>query len=319
MDIITHVVTFAAAIAAIWFFAGLIIESVDKVATRFQKSGFVVAFFLLGFLTSLGEISVTVNSIIKGAPQVSAGNLVGASFVLLIFIVPLLAVAAGKVRMSKIFDGWRLAYILFVVAIPSIFLIDGSLTKAEGVASLLFLVSLFWIINKYNTTPPAKEQRAEILEEVKRPIVVDIGKVVVSAIVIFFSGNLLVSEAVWFADILQAPKSLVGMVLLSVGTNIPEIAIALRAVVKKRSEVAFGNYLGSATMNTLTFGLLALIAGPFTLDQGPVVVACLFTIIGFVLFYFFIKSKDVLSRKEGAVLLGVYALFLAVHIYTIFS
>lgn len=319
MDIITHVVTFGAAIAAIWFFAGLIVESVDSVATRFQKSGFVVAFFLLGFLTSLGEVSVTINSMLKGAPQVSAGNLVGASFVLLIFIVPLLAVAAGQVRMSKIFDGWRLAYILFVIAIPSVFLIDGSLSKAEGVASLLFLVSLFWIISKYNTSPPAKEQRAEIIEESKRSPIVDITKVVISAVVIFFSGNLLVGEAVWFADILNAPRSLVGMVLLSVGTNIPEIAIALRAVVKKRSDVALGNYLGSATMNTLTFGMLALISGPFVLDQGPVVVACIFTIIGFVLFYFFIKSKDVMSRKEGVVLLGVYALFLAVHIYTIVS
>lgn len=317
MEIITHILTFGAAIAAIWFFAGLIVESVDKMATRFQKSGFIVAFFLLGFLTSLGEFSVSINSMIKGAPQVSAGNLVGASFVLLVFIVPLLAVAAGQVRMSRIFDGWRLAYILFVIAIPSVFLIDGSLTRAEGMACVLFLISLFWIINKYNVAPPKAEQRAEILTEARKSHFFDIGKVLVAAVVIFFSGNLLVNEAVWFSEILNAPRALMGMLLLSIGTNIPEIAIALRAVIKKRSDVALGNYLGSATMNTLTFSLLALVSGPFTLDQGPLIVACIFTIVGFVLFYFFIKSKDVLSRKEGVVLLVIYGLFLAVNIYTI--
>lgn len=317
MEIIKHILIFAAAIAAIWFFAGLIIESVDNVATRFKKSGFIVAFFLLGFLTSLGEISVSINSMIKGAPQVSAGNLVGASFVLLVFIVPLLAVAAGKVKMSRIFDSWRLAYILFVVALPSIFLIDGSLSVMEGFICLFFLASLFWIINKYNVSPPASEQKKEILEETKKSPLVDFGKVLISAAVIFFSGNLLVSEAVWFAEVLNAPKALIGMLLLSIGTNIPEIAIALRAVIKKRSEVALGNYLGSATMNTLTFGMLAIISGPFALDQGSVVVACFFTVVGFILFYFFIKSKDVLSRKEGIILLVVYLLFLAVNIYTI--
>lgn len=317
MEIITHIITFAAAIAAIWFFAGLIVESVDKISTTLKKSAFIVGFFLLGFLTSLGESSVAINSIIQGAPQVSAGNLVGASFVLLIFIVPLLAVAAGKVQMNKIFDGLKLAYILFVIAIPSLFIIDGSLTMTEGVAVLIFIVGLLWIIGKGNINPPIEEQREEALKANKKSPFFDITKILFSALVIFFSGNLLVSEAVWFADVLNAPPSLVGMLLLSIGTNIPEIAIALRSVIKNRADVALGNYLGSATMNALTFGLLAIIAGPFSLEQGPVIVACVFTILGFVLFYIFMKSKNQMSRKEGIVLLFVYAAFLIINIYNI--
>ncbi len=317
MGIITHIIIFAAAIAAIWFFAGLIVESVEKISTTLKKSAFIVGFFVLGFLTSLGESSVAINSIIQGAPQVSAGNLVGASFVLLIFIVPLLAVAAGKVQMNKIFDGLKLAYILFVIALPSVFLIDGSLSQTEGVATLIFIVVLFWIIKNGNVTPPIEEQREEAILANKKSPFFDITKILISAVVIFFSGNLLVAEAVWFADILNAPQALVGMLLLSIGTNIPEIAIALRSVIKNRADVALGNYLGSATMNALTFGLLAIISGPFSLEQGPVVVACVFTIIGFVLFYVFMKSKDQMSRKEGISLLLIYMLFLIINIYNI--
>jgi len=314
MELLPHIGIFAAAIAAIWFFAGLIVEAIDRVASRFNNSGFVVAFFLLGFLTSLGEISVAVNSMISDVPQVAAGNLVGASFVLLVLIVPVLAVAAGKITMHKIFDGWRLAYVLLIIALPSLFLVDGVLSPQEGIASLLFLVSLLWVIKKYDV--PANTKNV-VIQENKRLPFLDVGKVIIAAVVIYFAGHLLVEEAVYFADILNTPKSLMGMILLSVGTNIPELAIALRAVLKHRSEVALGNYLGSATMNTAIFAVLALVSGRFIVDTSEFVISFAFTLVGFVLFYLFIRSKDVLSRKEGIVLLGLYATFLIVHVLMI--
>lgn len=317
MEIITHIITFAAAIAAIWFFAGLIIESVDKVSMVLKKSAFIVGFFLLGFLTSLSEVSVSLNSMIQGVPQVSAGNLVGASFVLLIFIIPLLAVVTGRIQMNKIFDGRKLAYVLFVIAIPSLFLIDGSLTKTEGVAALIFLGILLWIISKSNINPPIEEQKAEAREANKQSPFFDVTKIIISAVVIFFSGNLLVSEAVWFADVLSIPQALVGMMILSVGTNIPEIAIAIRSVGKNRADVALGNYLGSAIMDTVAFSVLAIVSGTFSLEQGPIFIASFFTVVGFILFYIFIRSKNQMSRKEGLVLLALYIIFLIVNIYEV--
>ena len=314
MEILPHIAIFAAAIVAIWFFAGLIVEAIDRVASKFNNSGFVVAFFLLGFLTSLGEISVAVNATLEDVPQVSAGNLVGASFVLLLFVVPLLAVAAGKIMMHKIFDGWRLVYVLFVIGLPSLFLVDGAMSPTEGIAALLFLVSLLWVINKYDI-PPSTEK--VIIKENKRLPLLDLGKVFIAAVVIYFAGHLLVQEAVYFADVFNTPKSLMGMILLSVGTNIPEIAIALRAVLKHRSEVALGNYLGSATMNTAIFAVLALVSGKVMVDQSEFVISFIFTFVGFILFYFFIRSKDTLSRKEGIILLGIYGLFLLMHVLVI--
>lgn len=311
MDILIHTVIFAAAIAAIWFFAGVIVESVDRVARRFNKNSFIIAFFLLGLLTSLGELSVAVNAIIEGVPQVSAGNLIGASFVLLLFVVPIIAVVAGRITMNKIFDGWRLAYVLVVIALPALFFVDGSVSQQEGVAALLFLASLLWVIRNYEASEQVKEV---MMHTHSRSHLFDIGKVVVSAGIVFLAGRLLVDEAVYFSDLFNAPQSLMGMILLSVGTNIPEIAIAVRSVIKGRFEVALGNYLGSATMNTATFALLAIVAGPFAIEQSEFVISFLFTLVGFVLFYCFVRSRDTLTRREGIVLLSVYALFLIAHL-----
>lgn len=316
MNIITHSATFVAAIVALWFFAGLIVDSIDRVASKFNKSGFIVAFFLLGFLTSLGEISVAINSVIDKVPQIAVGNLVGASFVLLVFVVPVLAVTAGKVTMHTVFDKWRLLYVLFIISLPSLFLIDGIVSPREGIATVLFLVSLLWVI-KNNDIP--RDTTKIIVAENSRSPLLDVGKVIIGALVIFFAGHLLVEETVYFAEIFIVPKSFVGMIVLSLGTNIPEIAIALRSVLKNRSEVALGNYLGSATMNTAIFCLIAIVSGPFMVNKPEFIISFLFTIVGFILFYFFIRSKDVLNRKEGIILLILYGGFLATHVLSLIN
>ena len=61
----------------IWFVAGLIVTSVDRLAHKLNLSSFAVSFFLLGILTSVPEISVGINSLIDKKPEIFVGNLIG--------------------------------------------------------------------------------------------------------------------------------------------------------------------------------------------------------------------------------------------------
>src|SRR5690606_9931065 len=104
MSLIGHMGLFLLCIGGVWFCAGVIVELVERLAKYFNKSGFFIAFFVLGFITSLGEFSVAANSFLNGTPEISTGNLVGASFALLLLIVPLLAVIGNGIKMDKVFD-----------------------------------------------------------------------------------------------------------------------------------------------------------------------------------------------------------------------
>lgn len=319
MSLPIHILIFLISIGVIWFFAGLIVDSVDRIARRFKQSGFIVAFFVLGFMTSLSELSVAINAVITNVPQVSAGNLVGASFVLLVFVVPLLAVIGNGVRMNKLFDQWRLLLVLAVIALPAVFFLDGAITRREGIAALLMYGVLLWGMRK--NSPPAQvaDVEARILPKKKIHSVRDVLTIVISATMVLLAGYLLVQETVYFAEVLNAPKSLVSIIVLSIGTNVPELAIAARAILKKRSDVALGNYLGSAVVNTVILSLLVLAHGSFAVDRSGFQVSFGFMMIGFVLLYLFIRSKDILSRTEGFVLLSIYAGFIAVQIYTLLT
>jgi Ca2+/Na+ antiporter len=141
-------------------------------------------------------------------------------------------------------------------------------------------------------------------------------QMILGTVSIFIAGNILVDQSIYFAGLLGISPSLVGLLLLSIGTNVPEIVIALRAVVQKQQGIAFGGYLGSTATNTVTFALVALLGGPFLLTSTNFFITSILLMIGFILFYLFARSSDSISRKEGFILLGIYVLFVLVQAVT---
>lgn len=319
MELLTHIAVFLFSAAVIWFFSGVLVESISRVARRFGRSGFSVAFFLLGFLTSISEISVAFNSAIKGTPDLSAGNLVGASVVLLLCIVPLLAIAGGGIGVSKSISSRNLSFALLVIVLPALFSIDGSASPIEALVMLLLYATLLYLIERQPPLTKAAEGVKEELEDIdKSGSTLSHGlRILGGAAIIFFSGYVLVSEAVYFANTLGAPASLIGLILLSIGTNVPELGIALQAILKRHKDVALGDYLGSASANTVIFSLLVLSTGGFALEATEFRTAFVLLAGGLATFYFFARSNHRLSRKEGVILLFFYAAFLVIQLLTV--
>ena len=308
-----NVFVFLCSIGIVWYFAGVLIESVNHLARRFNKTGFTTAFFLLGFLTSIGEFSVAINASIEGVPEVSVGNLIGASFVVLLFIVPLLAVLAGKVELRNTLSRRNLILALATVALPALLVIDGTVTRIEGLFALLAYATLVWSIYRQKQDIPDTALVAKPFER-KRSLMADLGRILGGGVMIFLASRVLVDQAVFFSVLLGAPTSLVGLVLLSLGTNVPEFVVAIRSVLKQKSDVAFGDYIGSATVNTFIFAMLALANGAFLFNAGETAGTTILLVIGLVLFFFFARSNSMLSRREGSILILFYVIFLGLQI-----
>lgn len=315
MHYIPHFLSLIFSAAIIWFFAGILVESAGNVARRFHQSGFTVAFFLLGFLTSISEFSVMVNASLEGNPQVSAGNLIGASFVLILCVVPVLAIVGNGVTIRNTLSTQNLALALVVVALPALLVLDGDLNRQEGLLCLLLYVTLLYQIRKQvsgKAPQLVKAVETELIEK-KHAGWWDLAKIIVGAGAIFGAGHLLVQEAVFFSGALGVPSSIIGLLLLSIGTNVPELVIAIRSILKKRKDIAFGDYLGSTVANTVLFSFLPLVNGRFTLEAKEFQATALLTIAGFIGFFLAAKSKSNISRHEGYVLVSVYALFVLVQ------
>jgi cation:H+ antiporter len=315
MDLILHLIIFLIASGAIWYFAGFLIDAVGDLSQGSRRHNFLVAFFVLGLLTSVGELSVAVNAVALGLPAVSAGNLIGASIFLLLFIIPFLAAAGRGLTVDQILPRRIFIFTLVVIFAPVLLVLDGVVSGGDGLLALLLYVALLLALIREPELMrrPASdpEQEARSLGRIARSLF----SILIGALLIFVAGDILVDEASFFAERLSIPSSIIGLVLLSIGTNIPEIVIAVRAIWRRQSDIAFGDYLGSAVANTPIFSLLAIGAAPFAFWAPGIYLTTVIFGAGLVLFYFFIQSKRHLSRAEGAILLGLYFIFLTVQIY----
>jgi cation:H+ antiporter len=311
--LINHLLLALLSTAAIWMLSGILINATDRVSRRFRKPGFAIAFIMLGFLTSISEISVAVNSTVQGVPQVSAGNLVGASVVIFLLLLPILCIAGGGVDTSTALRPRSLALLLFVVLLPSLLALDGTMTRTEGVMMLVLYLTLLYIVQKRR---PSQEVVQEVVQRVHAELtstrggmLTDIMKITFAGVLIFVSGKVLVDEAVFFSQLLQIPPSFVGLIVLSIGTNAPELTIALRGIMGRHKDIAYGDYLGSAAANTPILGMLTLANGNFILEKSEFLPAFILLTIGLTLFFFFARSRGLLSRREGWILLSVYVVF----------
>lgn len=319
MDLLQHLLFFLLAASAIWIFSGLLVGSVDRVAKRFHQSGFTVAFFVLGFMTSISEISVMVNSTLNGTPQVSAGNLVGASFIILLLIVPFLAIIGNGISLKNSFTKWQFALALIVIALPALCLSDGKVSPGEGLICLLGYSILLYFIHKSKpeTIPEVIEEVEKELTHKKHATLYDLLTIVGGAIAIFVSGHVLVEETVYFSGMFGIPSSIIGLVVLAIGTNVPELVIAVRSIKSGHADIAFGDYMGSTVANTVVFAVLSLLNGAFTVEASEFAVAIILIIISFTALFVFAQSQNRLSRREGIILISIYAIFILIQVINV--
>ena len=145
--IIFRIILYFASFFVIWYCSGIIIKSVENLAQKFKVSQFAMSFFVLGILTSIPEFSIGINSLINNTPDIFVGNLLGASLIIFIFIIPILAVFGGGVKLVHQLNENNLIFSLLVVAAPVFLIADNVLTRTEG----LYLIIIYFILFNFIT------------------------------------------------------------------------------------------------------------------------------------------------------------------------
>jgi cation:H+ antiporter len=73
-------------------------------------------------------------------------------------------------------------------------------------------------------------------------------------------GKLLVDGAITVAQAFDVSDEVIGLTLVAIGTSLPELATSIMAALRKHSDIALGNVLGSNVYNILGIaGITALI------------------------------------------------------------
>lgn len=288
-----------------------IVGEVDALARRVRFSRFGISFLLLGALTSLSEIFVAISSQASGHPEIFAGNLIGGIFVISLLIIPLLALFKGGLEFGKQFSRNKFVGFGLLNFLPIFTAYDGVIFRYEA-AILLVAYSLFIY---YELFSHAGKARLAALAT-KRNLLT-MGGLILAAVGIFLGSNLLVSGTEELALVIGIPTFIVSLFLLSFGTNIPELSIAVSSILKKNTDIAFGDYFGSASFNVFLLGLFGMMNPFFAIDLGVGNILLTFCIVNAVFLVFGITRRRI-GRIEAGVLIASFLIIALLQVGTLF-
>ena len=309
-SVFAHLLIYSVSFLLIWQGSGMIIQSVHAFSRKLKFSPFAVSFILLGLLTSVPEFSVGLQSVSERNPEIFIGNLIGGITVLFLFIIPLLAIFGKGISLKHELDIKTLAATLGVILAPSALILDGYVSNIEGFVMICLYITLLLIIERKHGIFD-KENAKLLSTKVYSPK--DFLKLIFGIGLVFVSSTLIVEKTLFFAELINIPAFYISLIVISLGTNLPEISIAIRAVISGKRDIAMGDYMGSAAANTLFFGVFTILSHGEVLTVGNYLTTFMFISTALFLFFVFSATKKYISQLDGLMLLTFYFIFLVME------
>ena len=307
---ILQLLVFLGSFVMIWYGAGKVVSAADKFSHKLKVSSFTFSFLVLGILTSTPEFAVGLTAVAEDRPEIYVGNLIGGIPVLFLFIIPILAVFGNGLTLKKSISKKNLLIAFITMLLPALFVLDGSITVWESIISIVAYLLLAFFIQKENGV---LDDGNKALFSVKSYSIKDLLQVFFGIGLVFVASHYIVDGTRYIAEQFNFSTFFVSLILLSLGTNLPEISLAVKAIITKKKEVAFGDYVGSGAANTLLFGFFGIIYGKTAFISENITLAFITLVVGLFLFFIFASSKSELSRKEGLILIALFLAFGAIE------
>ncbi|MBP9716792.1 MAG: sodium:calcium antiporter [Candidatus Levybacteria bacterium] len=304
-------IIYVAAFFFIWLGSGFIVSSTSKFSEKLKLSSFAVSFLLLGILTSTPEFSVGLQAVADHNPGIFVGNLLGGIVVIFLFIIPLLAIFGNGINLRHEMDNKTLLATMGVILAPSVTVLDKKVTNLEGFVLIILYLVLVFVIQRKNGL--FSRENNKLLEK-KSYSFKDILKILVGIAIVFISSSLIVDKTTLFAEVLNVPVFYIGLVVIALGTDLPEMTLAIRSVISGKKDIAMGDYVGAGAASTLLFGIFTI------LNKGEVITISSFIFtFGFIasglgLFYYFSRAKNFISRKNGIFMIFIYISFIVFEV-----
>ena len=283
--------------------------------TGFGKT--TIGFILVGFATSLPELSVTVFGVTSENIGVSIGNVLGSNIVdiALVLGVCFLIVAVKCPRFQCMYPAMakeeigNLYFGLFIASIiPLALLYIGQASQLIGV--ILLTIFVFYMIQLSRVRKPKDEAS---LGEERRKLHHYAFLALVGASGVISSAFFIVDSASYIAVSAGVPPVIIGATIVAFGTSIPELVTSISSARKGHFNLALGSIVGSCFIN-ITFILgVALVVSSLTLSITAFSNLVLFSLITNLFLWYFLSSER-MSWREGAVLLVLYVMFLIVSL-----
>ncbi|MDP2735328.1 MAG: sodium:calcium antiporter, partial [bacterium] len=207
-----------------------LIDRLTRIAIKLRVSEYLVGFVIMAVATSLPELAVGITSAIDANPTLSLGNVLGSNILNLTLVLGLAALVAGGLRLETQVRNREVFYMDLIALSPLVLLLDGRLSRAEGVVLLiLFVIYMYTLIfqsREYHKVYKNHKRDGSIWKE--------LALLLLGTAVLVGSADVLVRSAQELALALNMPEIIIGIFLIALSTSLPEIATSIPAAIRRQ-------------------------------------------------------------------------------------
>ena len=276
---------------AIW-----LVDSASRIAYKFGISELVIGLTVVAFGTSAPEVGVTVIAALKGAGDISIGNVVGSNIINFTLILGGTALFGALQSPRGVLrrDG---PFLIVVTALFALLLMDDLLDRLNAIVLLvLFVAYLSYLFIK----------REPIGDEIETAPMkrYDPFLVVLGLAMIIGGSHFMVESAIVVARIAGISEWVIGATIVAFGTSAPEMATSLVAAIRGKHAMSLGNLFGSNIFNLLLVLGVAGSINDLTVSPAANADIWIMSAVMVIVFVFAATSRKI-SRIEGAILAAI--------------
>lgn len=312
--IITLIVGFIFLIKGADFF----VDGSASVAKRLRVPSIIIGMTVVAMGTSLPECAVSVTASITNNNSLAVSNAVGSNIFNLMVVCGVcalftpLAVQRDTLKRDLPFS-IIVAGLLLVLGYFGMTLgrVDGIILLVVFAVFLVIMVKSALKARRDGGVTAAEKEDQEIADEVEiLPVWKCIVFIIVGAIGIALGGDAVVDGASVIAAEFGLSQTLIGLTIVALGTSLPELVTSIVAARKNEVDMALGNVIGSNIFNILLVLGVAAAISPVKFLTDNIIDTVVLIAMSLVVLVFAWTSK-MIDRREGATMLGMYAVYMA--------
>ncbi|WP_102347815.1 calcium/sodium antiporter [Bacillus sp. Marseille-P3661] len=294
--------------------ADFFVEGSSKIATLLHIPPILIGLTIVAFGTSSPEATVSILAAMDGTAGLAIGNVVGSNIFNITFVVGLTAflnplkVESETIRKEIPFTLLASFALYFIISDVILQTWNQNLiTRSDGLILLLFMsIFMFYIFEVARNSREKVAANPDLrVKQSRGSWIKNILFTIGGLAAIIFGGDLVVRNSTEIAYSFGMSETLVGLTIIAVGTSLPELITSVTAALKKQSELALGNIVGSNIFNILfVLGASSIIA-PLTVEDKIFFDVKIMIMVTLVLLVFS-RTGYRIGKREGVILALCY-------------
>ena len=300
-------VIFVIALGVLIWGSDLLITQSERLALKFNIPEFIIGATLVALGTSLPEMGASVAASIYNKPEIAISNAIGSNILNVTLILASVFLFAGKLNPNRDFFAKDSTWALVPVLVFILMIIDGVISRFD--ASLLLLLMGAYLVFLIQDTKNMPQEDLKALDIDTFSWIKTIPMIASGLILLIVGAHFTVESASDIAASFGISDWTIGVIMIALGTSLPELTVSISAAIKGKVDMAIGNIIGSNMANiTVVVGAAALV-NPMRMDS----VAYLFDItmmLSATLILVFITANKLYTKSAGISLIILLGLFL---------